>query len=328
MSTKTAIGVIGLGAVGTRSLSYLLQEPALQVSAIWDPATESRQHEIVGAAVLGGVRFADDAADVIKHSDLVYIATPPKFHRSYAQQVLEAGKLCWCEKPLSVSEHDALAMIEYARRAKLPTAVNFAYASAWCAQKMQTLVGPGTELGSLRGISIQLHFKTWPRPFQAHARWLAQREEGGFVREVLSHHVYLAQRLLGPLQKIAHEITYPSSEQALEHANQTETALIASLRSQDAMMVQVSAMVGGWRDASELKVFCDKGAARISDWYRLEVDHGEGFTSLSESTHDPRDAAYRRQAAHIAAFAQGKPHTWASFEDAWQVQSLIESLLH
>jgi len=37
---------------------------------------------------------------------------------------------------------------------------------------------------------------------------------------------------------------------------------------------------------------------------------------------------HRRQVAHIADFAQGKPHTWASFEDAWQVQSLIESLLH
>ncbi|HAB47946.1 MAG TPA: oxidoreductase, partial [Lautropia sp.] len=52
------------------------------------------------------------------------------------------------------------------------------------------------------------------------------------------------------------------------------------------------------------------------------------FKRLSASTQDPREAAYRDQASHIAAFAQGKPHTWASFEDAWRVQALIESLLY
>lgn len=324
---QTAVGVIGLGAVGTRTLSYLLQEPALRVSAIWDPAIESATHEQVMKAQSAGARFADSADDVVDHSDLIYIATPPKFHRRYAELVLEAGKLCWCEKPLSVSEVDARAMLDAAHRSGLPTAVNFAYASAWCAQSLQSLVGPGTSLGAVRGMSIRLHFKAWPRPFQAHATWLAQREEGGFVREVLSHHVYLAQRLLGPLQRSSHAISYPTATQVREHANETEIALIASLQSEKAIAVQVAAMVGGWRDATELMVFCDHGAARISDWYRLDIDDGTGFKNMAESSNDPRDAAYRKQAAHIADFAQGKPHTWASFEDAWQVQSLIESLL-
>ena len=44
---QTAVGVIGLGAVGTRTLRYLLQEPALRVSAIWDPAIDSAGHEQV-----------------------------------------------------------------------------------------------------------------------------------------------------------------------------------------------------------------------------------------------------------------------------------------
>jgi len=44
---QTAVGVIGLGAVGTRTLRYLLQEPALRVSAIWDPANDSAGHEQV-----------------------------------------------------------------------------------------------------------------------------------------------------------------------------------------------------------------------------------------------------------------------------------------
>jgi predicted dehydrogenase len=327
MSEKVALGVIGLGAVGTRSLGYLLQEPALAVSAIWDPADPSREHETVARAISAGARFADDAADVIQHSDLVYIATPPRFHRVYAQAVLEAGKLCWCEKPLSVDKTDALAMIEAARRAKLPTAVNFAYASAWCAHRLKRLVSTEAVLGELCGISIRLHFKAWPRPFQAHATWLSQREEGGFVREVLSHHIYLAQVLLGPLQRLSHTITYPTDAQALAYGHRTEIALLASLRSEAGIPVQVAAMVGGWRDATECQVMCEHGAARIIDWYGLEVDEGEGFRPLSASTQDPREEAYRRQAAHIAAFAQGKPHSWASFEDAWQVQALIESLL-
>ncbi|NCW24932.1 MAG: hypothetical protein EBV84_06090 [Betaproteobacteria bacterium] len=64
MSEKVAVGVIGLGAVGTRSLSYLLDEPALLVRAIWDPSDQAHQHHIVARAIAAGARFAVDAADV------------------------------------------------------------------------------------------------------------------------------------------------------------------------------------------------------------------------------------------------------------------------
>ncbi|PZS30305.1 MAG: hypothetical protein DLM58_13890 [Pseudonocardiales bacterium] len=43
-------------------------------------------------------------------------------------------------------------------------------------------------------------FPEWPRAFQADARWLADRAQGGFVREVLSHFIYLTDRLVGPVR--------------------------------------------------------------------------------------------------------------------------------
>ena len=55
--------------------------------------------------------------------------------------------------------------------------------------------------GSLGGIvaaDVRLHFARWPRDWQAGAAWLAERQEGGYVREVFSHFAYLIQRLLGP----------------------------------------------------------------------------------------------------------------------------------
>lgn len=330
-SEKTvSVGVIGLGAVGLRTLSYLLREPSLAVVACWDPDDAVRKHEVVVDAIKHGARFAEHAQAVIDASELVYIATPPKFHRAYAQSVLDAGKLCWCEKPLSVSEADGRAMVEAAARSGLPTAVNFAYASAWCAQSLQALLAHDGPLGAVSGIFIRLHFKQWPRAFQAHAKWLAQPEEGGFIREVLSHHIYLAQKLMGPLERVFHHVEYPSPSpspaRASEQENATEVELMALLRSKQAVPVQLSASLGGWRDLTEFTVICERGAARIVDWYRLEIDRGQGFEALEGDSPDPRDAAYKRQVAHISAFARGESHSWANFEDAWQVQSLVESL--
>lgn len=58
--------------------------------------------------------------------DVVYVLTPPSFHREYSVQAMKAGKPVLCEKPLATELRDGEIMVETARRegVKLMTAFN------------------------------------------------------------------------------------------------------------------------------------------------------------------------------------------------------------
>ena len=69
-----------------------------------------------------------------------------------------------------------------------PNAVNFVFASAPSADFLEQRLC-ANQLGDITAIEMRLFFKRWPRDWQASAAWLARREQGGFVREVLSHFI-------------------------------------------------------------------------------------------------------------------------------------------
>lgn len=52
--------------------------------------------------------------------DAVYVASPPAVHLELAQQVANAGKPCYVEKPMGASSLDAQRMIEIFAQAELP----------------------------------------------------------------------------------------------------------------------------------------------------------------------------------------------------------------
>jgi 1,5-anhydro-D-fructose reductase (1,5-anhydro-D-mannitol-forming) len=76
-----------------------------------DPATIARL-----AAEHLGIVFSTEPTDVIGADgvDAVYIATPPGTHAALVVPALQAGQAVFCEKPLSVSTHDAEAMLSAA----------------------------------------------------------------------------------------------------------------------------------------------------------------------------------------------------------------------
>ena len=49
-----------------------------------------------------------------------------------------------------------------------------------------------------KSIEMNFHFSSWPREWQSNASsWLASKEQGGFLREVFSHFVFLHYRIYG-----------------------------------------------------------------------------------------------------------------------------------
>lgn len=177
------LAVVGLGAMGTRMLTAARQHPGYTVVAGVDVAPRTLDLPVVPTL-----------DDVLSEVDAVYISTPPASHAGLVLKAFQAGKAVFCEKPLAVDLAEARAMAAAAQGR--PNAVNFALSDMAATIEIERLL---PELGALRGVEIRLQFPRWPRAFQAEAAWLSRSEQGGFVREVLSHFLYLTDRVLGPL---------------------------------------------------------------------------------------------------------------------------------
>ena len=110
-------------------------------------------------------------------------------------------------------------------------------------------------------------FAAWPRPWQAAAGpWLSQRAEGGFTREVLSHFVFVLQRVLGPATVQDSRSAYPAD--GLRRGDRAAGAAAGGRRA--------GARCSGRVDAGLPQPECNRmrwqgsdGAIELRDWFAL-----------------------------------------------------------
>jgi predicted dehydrogenase len=313
------IGIIGLGIMGERMLRTMREHPNFAVAAAWDPDDDDDARL---AAIDGSARFARDAGDVAGDDkvDCLYIASPPSTHLAYADLAFDHGKAVFAEKPLAVdlaSSRAAAARVERERRV---AAVNFPFAAAPAARAVAAALKTG-ELGTIERVDIAVAFARWPRAWQERARWLALRRDGGFVREVLSHFLFLTQRLIGPLVIRECRVTYPDDCAA-------ETAIAARLAA-GAVPVTLAGRIGGdLADDHRWRVLGQQGAFEPHDWYSLKRRINGGWLDVDFGEGEVRDLSYRAQLDALDAMLAGRPHGLASFREALGVQECIEAMLH
>jgi predicted dehydrogenase len=149
------------------------------------------------------VRFTTDPMAVLDSGELdaVYIATPPAHHAELMTAALSRGLAVFCEKPLAIDLDDGRRMLDAASASDAPAFVDLALSDRHAVLAMERARQAG-EVGQVVGIDVRLQFARWPRTFQAHARWLATRAQGGFLREVFPHFACLTDRLAGLLRPV------------------------------------------------------------------------------------------------------------------------------
>ena len=311
------VGIIGLGVVGRRTLVNMTAHTNLEVVAAWDSSPEAC---VAAVKDVPGLAVASDAGAVIDSAaEAVYIATPPLFHHEYVISVLAAGKAIFCEKPLGIDVAESRAITDRVEASGLKSAINFVFGSAPAAVELVRKVRAG-ELGAIAGTDIRLHFAAWPRGWQEAASWLKKRDQGGFVREVVSHFIYLVERMFGPASIAGANIHYPGG-------NMAETVMTARLDC-DGTQVTIAGSVGGLGpDQVECTVWGQRVSYRLSDWYWLSMSSGSQWTAALGDSGDPRAAAYMAQLDNLAAMLDGRPHTMPSFREALRVQEIVEALL-
>ncbi|MDP3890789.1 Gfo/Idh/MocA family protein [Nocardioides sp.] len=317
MSERVRLGVVGLGVMGTRVLGIALDHPAYDVVLAADPDLAARDRV---AFEHRGLRLAATAEEVLDADlDAVYVATPPATHAGIVLPALERRIAVLCEKPLAVDLAEGEAMAAAAATSGVATAVNFALSDRATVRELERALAAG-EAGEVRSVQIRLAFPRWPRDFQGDARWLARREQGGFLREVFSHFAYLTDRLVGELTPVEQQVRFGHGPDAAE--------------------VEASAVFAA--GGVPVRVWAESQSA-VPETYRWEL-HGThrswaltDWTELSWSDGDVwhrqevpgEQGSDRHRLSAFAAAVRGEPTAHlADFAAALRVQKVVEGWLH
>ncbi len=319
MTQRHGIGFIGLGSIGQRMLAQAWNHPRVQPRVAWDLAAERLAKTVANST---GLRAATDVNSLINDDavDVVYIASPPLTHAAHANAVLQSGKPVLCEKPLGIDIATSEALVARATASGITHAVNFIFASAHPATQIEQALARA-ELGEIKGVEAQLHLPNWARRRYAEAPWLMESDQGGFVREVLSHFIYLTERLFGPAI-----VNYAQCRKGLRQGSAI-TGVVAELTCGD-VPINIHGSTLGWGpDVCNYTVWGEHCSYRVYDLYGLQVTTGERWLDSNTAGTNPTSDWHQRQYDQLAAMLDGQTHTLPDFAAGLSVQRLIEGIL-
>jgi len=306
LSMPVRVAIVGTGIMGSRMLAEMARHPGFEPAWAWDLSPKVRE---AAAAEYPALDFVEDIFD--QPADLFYIATPPATHVPLARS---ASRAVLCEKPLAVDVTEARRLVEEIR---IPNAVNFPFAThpmiATLAQELAE-----ERHGEPLRLEIRLSFNDWPRKWQQGAgSWLAQPEQGGFLREVFSHFAYLTDRLLGPIELIDAEVDRGPAG--------TESAVRANFQAGAVPVLLVGHVGGRAPDFNEWTLYGSRASYRIQDWNKLMVGNDRGWRDLQPTS--PPAQGLEEQLTAVIQMLSGRPHPLPTFADALRVQELVEAIL-
>ena len=318
MSDAHRVGIIGLGTVGGRFVDQFDAHDDFDLVAAWDPSDAARDRHADSVAIV------DDADAVIEASDVVYVASPPLFHRSYVEAAIGRGVAVFCEKPLGIDLAESRALVEAVEASGVPAGVNFVFASAPSALELLGAV-EGGELGDLVRGDLRFHFARWPRAWHEQAQWLRLRDQGGWIREVVSHFLFLASRAFGALELETSSVAFADGPDG-ELSEVDASARFSSAGGVPVTLIGTSLGVG--EDVNDFTVRGLSASARVWDWYRFQTTDGDGWHDSNDDDRAARaSAAYTAQLDELARLLSGEPSLIATFAEALAVQELIEQIL-
>ncbi len=187
------VGVIGLGGASLAMIPKFVQNPNFRIAAAADIDAEIME------------RFRKDFPDAVSYDDaarlcasrnvdIVYIATPNRFHAEHAAMALENKKHVLIEKPMTIDIAGAEQMIATAKRNGVLLGVNVKHSFEPRVLRLREMTRTG-ELGRLRMIN-SWRFVDWlyrPRT----AEELTPEFGGGILWRQGAHHFDFIRTIAG-----------------------------------------------------------------------------------------------------------------------------------
>jgi inositol 2-dehydrogenase len=204
--TKLNVGLIGLGRLGriyARDLATRIPCTRLTAVADVDPAAVDTV-----AREFGAERGSTDPATIFNDPsvDAIVIVTPTSTHREMVEGAVAAGKAIFCEKPLSISLDEALAIKEAVERSGVFFQMGFMrrFDRGFAAAKRRLVEG---------AIGDAVVFKSTSRdPYRPSVEYADPRSSGGLIIDMAIHDFDIARWYMGDVaavQAIGGLLAYP-----------------------------------------------------------------------------------------------------------------------
>ena len=313
------VGIIGLGMIGESMLREFIDHPAFNVYVVWDINNAVNKQV---SDRYPKVRFAKDAIEIIEdpHVHVVYIATPPTTHIEYAWHILRAKKVLFCEKPLAIDLAESHALVDAVEEKEMITAMNFILGAGGCVDTIENELNSGS-LGAPQSIEIRYQFPSWPLPNQLSAAgWITKRDQGGMIREMFSHFVYLIHRLFGQLEINSTLLHFPDDN------NASESFALASLRAGSIPVWLMGGIGGpGVPRESEITIHGTLASLRLYNFYEVFISDNGSWRQLPVECSLTLGAQARLD--ELAQLMAGKPSSLPDLRAGLQVQEVIEKML-
>lgn len=141
------IGIIGTGGIATSAHIPQYIAAGADVVAVMN---RTRERGEAAARQFGIERVYDTVEDMLANEqlDAVSVCTPNALHKDHVIQALDAGCHVLCEKPPAISEHEALEMLQAAKRAGRTLHYGFHFRHRTDTQLLKRLID-SNELGHI-----------------------------------------------------------------------------------------------------------------------------------------------------------------------------------
>lgn len=154
-SDRVRFGIVGIGMEGTNLLSTAVALPGVECVAACDlyDGRHELAREIVGKPIPVTRRYKELLDN--KEIDAIVMAVPDHWHKQIFVDSLEAGKDVYCEKPMSHTAADGVAMVEAAKKTGRITQIGAQRTSSVLCAKAKELYDNGA-IGELSLVEMTL----------------------------------------------------------------------------------------------------------------------------------------------------------------------------
>lgn len=191
MAEQRRWGILATGAIAREFAQVLAGSPHGELVAV---ASRDGERARAMAAEFGAHGYGSyEELLAAPEIDVVYIATPHPQHAPWALRAAAAGKDILCEKPLTVSLSEALAVVGAARERGVLLVEAFMYRFHPQTRALVELIERGA-IGDVRLIRATFSFDA---PFQPGGRLFANELAGGAILDVGCYPASIARLLAG-----------------------------------------------------------------------------------------------------------------------------------
>ena len=189
------LGVIGSGRIAKRFVPEVKYVSGINTEVVYNPNLESAKNLAQENELQV---YTDDIDTLYEHADAIYIATPHNTHYKYIKDALNHGKHVLCEKPMVLSEKQAIELFELAETKGLilMEALKTAYAPGFI--KLISTAKSG-KIGKI--VDVEAAFT---KLVTGNGREFQKEENGGSFTELGSYPLLAIFKIFGTNYKDVH----------------------------------------------------------------------------------------------------------------------------